>query len=279
MKMLGRVLLTLFLLLGPSSWSVGQDSFVIRVGVVTYETFQDKDGELRALINQLSGSQNPPVRFQIASGSYREVAHWLQTGEIDLALLTAGGYVRGILQSGLIDQYEYLATMDARPGMGPWVNDSRKADKFQRYYHSVCLAHAENGELTMGDIERAAEGGTLEVLLVHPQSASGALVPQRVMQDLGIDLPEKTTRFMHSHSQVLEAIAKRRAGVTTIGFVWDDAISKQPELQSEIVKVEIITTFAGMISITRATVDIIACLLYTSPSPRDQRGSRMPASA
>ena len=80
--------------------------------------------------------------IEIKNGSYREVSHWLQTGEIDLALLTAGGYVRGILQSGLIDQYEYLATMDARPGIGPWVNDSRKADKFQRYYHSVCLAHA-----------------------------------------------------------------------------------------------------------------------------------------
>jgi len=239
MKMLGRVLLALFLLVGPSSWLVGEDSFVIRVGVVTYETFQDKDGELRAFINQLSGSQNPPVRFQIASGSYREVSHWLQMGEIDLALLTAGGYVRGILQSGLLDQYEYLATMDARPGTGPWVNDSRKADRFQRYYHSVCLTHAENRELTIGDIERAAEAGTLEVLLVHPQSASGALVPQKVMKDLGIDLPEKTTRFMHSHSQVLEAIAKRRVGVTTIGFVWDDAISKQPELQSEIVKVEL----------------------------------------
>ena len=25
--------------------------------------------------------------------------------------------------------------------------------------------------------------------------------------------------------------------------------------------------------------DIVACLLYTSPSPRDQRGSRMPSSA
>ena len=25
--------------------------------------------------------------------------------------------------------------------------------------------------------------------------------------------------------------------------------------------------------------DIIVCLLYTSPSPRDQRGSRMPSSA
>ena len=28
-----------------------------------------------------------------------------------------------------------------------------------------------------------------------------------------------------------------------------------------------------------AAVVIIACLLYTSPSPRDQRGSRMPSSA
>ena len=25
--------------------------------------------------------------------------------------------------------------------------------------------------------------------------------------------------------------------------------------------------------------DLVACLLYTSPSPRDQRGSRMPSSA
>ena len=139
MKTLGRGLLPLFILLGLSSWLVGQDNFKIRVGVVTYETFQDKDGELRALISQLSGSQNPPVQFQIAFGSYREVSHWLQTGEIDLALLTAGGYVRGILQSGLVDQYEYLATMDARPGQGPWVNELRKADNFQRYYRFALL--------------------------------------------------------------------------------------------------------------------------------------------
>ena len=26
-------------------------------------------------------------------------------------------------------------------------------------------------------------------------------------------------------------------------------------------------------------IDFVACLLYTSPSPRDQRGSRMPSSA
>ena len=38
----------------------------------------------------------------------------------------------------------------------------------------------------------------------------------------------------------------------------------------------------GMTIALLATVfggDVTACLLYTSPSPRDQRGSRMPSSA
>ena len=30
---------------------------------------------------------------------------------------------------------------------------------------------------------------------------------------------------------------------------------------------------------TQAIADALGCLLYTSPSPRDQRGSRMPSSA
>ena len=33
------------------------------------------------------------------------------------------------------------------------------------------------------------------------------------------------------------------------------------------------------VSIDENLVDIETCLLYTSPSPRDQRGSRMPSSA
>ena len=40
------------------------------------------------------------------------------------------------------------------------------------------------------------EQETLEVLLVHPQSASGALVPRQVMNDLGVKLPGKKVRFI-----------------------------------------------------------------------------------
>ena len=33
------------------------------------------------------------------------------------------------------------------------------------------------------------------------------------------------------------------------------------------------------VSATKEDLNVVACLLYTSPSPRDQRGSRMPSSA
>ncbi|MBH57755.1 MAG: hypothetical protein CMJ82_11280 [Planctomycetaceae bacterium] len=239
MKLFARLLLILILMLVSIPGLKAQDSLVIRVGVVTYETFQDKDGELRSLLDQLSGSQNPPIRFQVATGSYREVAHWLQSDEIDVALLTAGGYVRGILQSNMADEFEYLATMDARPAIGPWVDENRRANEFQGFYQSVCLTHAQRSRLTLSQIKQASENGTLEVLLVHPQSASGALVPLKVLRDQGIELPANAVRYMHSHTQVLEALAQSRDGKTAIGFVWDDAISKQPELESELAMIQI----------------------------------------
>ena len=47
------------------------------------------------------------------------------------------------------------------------------------------------------------------------------------------------------------------ASVTAVGF-FTDRIGRAMEHQA---------------------ADVLACLLYTSPSPRDQRGSRMPSSA
>ena len=35
----------------------------------------------------------------------------------------------------------------------------------------------------------------------------------------------------------------------------------------------------SMPDVNRIGEDVLSCLLYTSPSPRDQRGSRMPSSA
>ena len=50
---------------------------------------------------------------------------------------------------------------------------------------------------------------------------------------------------------------------------------KQPQFSPLQVEEQVAVIYAG----TRGYLDNIPCLLYTSPSPRDQRGSRMPSSA
>ena len=47
------------------------------------------------------------------------------------------------------------------------------------------------------------------------------------------------------------------------------------------VRVELIALLSGKINVIDMELDApqASCLLYTSPSPRDQRGSRMPSSA
>ncbi len=218
---------------------MAQQQLLVRLGVVTYEDFQDQDGELRGLLERLSSTQNPPVQFQVAAGSYREVTHWLRTGELDVALLTAGGYIRGVLQTELVDEFEYLATMDAGKGEGPWVTSERRVDGFQRFYHSVAITHASNDDWTPEELSTLLDSGQLKVFLVHPQSASGAQVPRLALKQMGIDLPEQAVHYMHSHTQVLESVARQAEGTKALGFVWDDAIAKHANLESDLKQVHL----------------------------------------
>ena len=49
-------------------------------------------------------------------------------------------------------------------------------------------------------------------------------------------------------------------------------------IQADIKTITALGSYA-MTAITAITAQNTTCLLYTSPSPRDQRGSRMPSSA
>ena len=51
------------------------------------------------------------------------------------------------------------------------------------------------------------------------------------------------------------------------------------ELKKSIEAFEITVMLSGKDDNKNAIISINSCLLYTSPSPRDQRGSRMPSSA
>ena len=57
-------------------------------------------------------------------------------------------------------------------------------------------------------------------------------------------------------TQLIEKVVKRLAKKMSIGVITNDIYTKEDE-----------------------KILVNTCLLYTSPSPRDQRGSRMPSSA
>ena len=57
------------------------------------------------------------------------------------------------------------------------------------------------------------------------------------------------------------------------GFISNANAAKTLKCQT------VLNTKADEVKMLKDFTDTVTCLLYTSPSPRDQRGSRMPSSA
>ena len=62
-----------------------------------------------------------------------------------------------------------------------------------------------------------------------------------------------------------------------VGWLIKDRFKKLEDVDNRLTKVETKLDVLGDINATLNKLR--TCLLYTSPSPRDQRGSRMPSSA
>ena len=63
-------------------------------------------------------------------------------------------------------------------------------------------------------------------------------------------------------------------GVTFMN--WQQALQNEWDL---VAMFDVLEHIPDLSFLDQLTTDYLACLLYTSPSPRDQRGSRMPSSA
>ena len=82
------------------------------------------------------------------------------------------------------------------------------------------------------------------------------------------------TNFVFTFFFTVEVAIK----ITGMGF-WDFWMDNFNRFDLCIVGLSIIEVLAIGGSAIPALRSLKACLLYTSPSPRDQRGSRMPSSA
>ena len=215
-------------------------AITLRVGVVAYEDFHVEHARFQQWLHQVSASSNPPIRFQLTTGSYSEIAHWMKQGSVDAALVTGGGFAAlGTLDQDT-DEFDYIATLDSQPATGPWASENRKLAGFHGLYHAVCITNANSTLASSIDLAAVAQQGKLRVLLVDRRSASGNIIPRLALQEIGVEIREADVRYLGSHSQVLQELAQHSgaASTTTIGFVWDDASIKVPQLLSKLRKVE-----------------------------------------
>ena len=127
-------------------------AITLRIGVVAYEDFQLEHARFQQWLNQVSASSNPPIRFQLTTGSYSEIAHWMKQGSIDAALITGGGFATlGVLDQDT-DEFEYIATLDSQSATGPWATESRRSPGFHGLYHSVCITNVNSTISSAADL-------------------------------------------------------------------------------------------------------------------------------
>ena len=99
-----------------------------------------------------------------------------------------------------------------------------------------------------------------------------------------------TTGLYHGTQQINQGQMDRWSVVTTLNYLpheqeVDIVLGKATEYQKDAAGKRTISNMVSVADLTRqgfvnGDVSVVmSCLLYTSPSPRDQRGSRMPSSA
>ncbi len=209
----------------------------VRVGLLAYEDFRAELRDYDRLFTALSRSSARPVRFRLAAGTYADVLHWLDRGQIDVALVTSGVVARecaaGQDRSGQ-PRCQYLATMLRPPARTPLAfDDRRQAGRYDRY-RAVCVVPADSPLHGIDDLRQAIDGRRAQLLFVDPLSVSGRIAAEYALRQRGIQAASNQVTYTYSHSNSLRLLLDKSGGAQRVAFVWDDALSDVPEAAGKV---------------------------------------------
>ncbi len=223
-----------------TSASPGATAANIRVGIVASEDFDAEFARWRECFSSCSAASGGRLDFQIAPGTYGDILYWMNEGLIDLALATPAVFAENQAGSegggsGEV-RFEYLATMDMCPGVGPWALEPRRRSGHHYTYRAVCVVPKDAPWKTFDDLISDPERGNVRFVFADPLSVSGRIMPEFVLRNTGITPARELVRYTFSHTGVLRLLAGVRPGTRMVGFVWDDAISGVPQLAEKLRK-------------------------------------------
>ena len=139
----------------------------VRLGFVAnvYAVTVQQARSYQHLFDEVPAGGGRPFRAQVASGSSGEVLSWLDSGRIDVAVLSPTMYAEllRVDPSGrpLHPGCRYLATEGMPPAPDyEWVSSDRKQKGQCHFsYRVVCLVPRESDVNSFADLKKAFEGG------------------------------------------------------------------------------------------------------------------------
>ncbi len=236
-----KKLLPIWLIAAVSGWNVAaaqsEPVVSVRVAIVAYEDFHSEIRRMEDLLAAVAQA-NRSLQFQIAAGSYADVAHWMQRGLVDVAIMTPGVFARMISaqdQPGAT-KITYLATIQHHGAQSPLASTDRQEDRFHGHYRSQCLVPDSSSIQTVDDLRQCMREDSCELLFVHPLSASGYLVPRTALLAEKIPIPKQPS-FTFSHSRSIRTLEEAAGQREVVAFVWDDALSTVDGLNVKLRKI------------------------------------------
>jgi predicted acylesterase/phospholipase RssA/ABC-type phosphate/phosphonate transport system substrate-binding protein len=215
----------------------------VRLGFVSnvYAVTVQQALSYQRLFEQVPPEGNRPFRAHVASGTSGEVLSWLDSGRIDMAVLSPTMYAEVLRVDPrgrhLHTACRYLATEGLAPAPDyEWVSaDRKKKGQYHFSYRSVCLVPQESDLNTFADLKKAFEAASLQFLFVDRLSVSGHLALRHaLLEKASLRVPEDQICFTYSHLASLEALAKWKkgdGGKVPVAFVFDE--TEMPKLARE----------------------------------------------
>lgn len=244
----------------------------IRVGIVAFQDFHEGLERYDRLFADLERDRRNQVHFQMASGTYGDLLHWIDRGLVDLAVLSPGVFAEFMGRSAEGREAggcEYLATVGLTSSPGP--------SHYRYQYRAACVVSDRSPVRALADLRRAAGQGRARFLFVHPLSVSGRIAPDFALQRAGIRPAREQVEYSYSHSNSLRLLAEVETGCERVAFVWEDALKEAPGnarlRRIEFPELDALTIPADVV-VARAGFSHAARVAEWLQAHRDARGTR-----
>jgi predicted acylesterase/phospholipase RssA/ABC-type phosphate/phosphonate transport system substrate-binding protein len=202
----------------------------LRVGVIAYADPGGKVAEVDRILGK--GSGLPPAEYAV--GTYADVLDWIGRGLVDVAKLPPGAFAQ-TTEAGntgpLAVPCKYVAT-EGKPSwtQTEWTYVARKSlEPYSSFvYNSVCLVRGDSGLASWDDVVKANARGEVQFIFTDPLSASGALLPMRVLMDANIPFHDRM-EFSWGHHDSIELLLdaprltrdRKKDGKIAVAFTYD----------------------------------------------------------